>query len=88
MAHEVDGLCGAKAHERSSDRENSRNGYRERGLQTRLGAVALKVPKLLLPVVERDARARTALKKGCFAFRVRRLGACRFRCEQALPAHG
>lgn len=46
MGHEVDGLCGAKAHERSSDRVNWRNDYRERGLNTRLGTVDLKVPKL------------------------------------------
>jgi len=46
MAHEVDALCGARAHERSGDRTNFRNGYRDRGLETRLGTVELKVPKL------------------------------------------
>jgi putative transposase len=46
MEHEVAGLCGAGRHERSPERVNARNGYRERPLETRLGTVELKVPKL------------------------------------------
>lgn len=46
MEHEVAGLCGAGRHERSAERMNSRNGYRDRPLETRLGTVELKVPKL------------------------------------------
>ena len=39
-------LCQAEAGERSPNRENSRNGYRERGLETRLGTIDLQIPKL------------------------------------------
>jgi putative transposase len=46
MEHEVAGLVGAERHARSAARVNQRNGYRERPLETRLGTVELKVPKL------------------------------------------
>jgi transposase-like protein len=46
MALEVDGLCGAGHGERSTDRLNQRNGYRDRLWETRAGAVDLKIPKL------------------------------------------
>src|SRR6266436_4408111 len=46
MECEVEGRCGAARHERSEDRTNSRNGYRERQWQTRVGALELKIPKL------------------------------------------
>ncbi len=46
MALEVDGLCGAGHGERSAERTNQRNGYRERPWETRAGAIALPVPKL------------------------------------------
>lgn len=46
MEHEVAGRCGAERHVRSEERVNQRNGYRERPLETRLGRVDLKVPKL------------------------------------------
>jgi putative transposase len=46
MEAEVNGICGAAHGERSPDRENQRNGYRERALETRLGTVELQVPKL------------------------------------------
>ena len=36
----------AEPYERSEDRVTSRNGYRDRGLQTRVGSLTLKVPKL------------------------------------------
>jgi transposase-like protein len=38
-------LCQAEAGERSPLRENSRNGYRERDLETRLGTIDLQIPK-------------------------------------------
>ena len=41
MALEVDALCGAGHGERSTDRSNQRNGYRDRIWQTRAGAVEL-----------------------------------------------
>ena len=46
MESDVEGLIGASRHERSADRLNYRNGYRDRTLDTRLGTLALRVPKL------------------------------------------
>ena len=46
MEADVDGLIGAGRHERSGERTTWRNGYRERALDTRLGTLNLKVPKL------------------------------------------
>ncbi len=46
MECEVEGRCRAARHERTEDRTNSRNGYRERQWQTRVGALELKIPKL------------------------------------------
>ena len=46
MALEVEGLAGAAHGERSPDRVNHRNGYRDRVWETRAGTVALKIPKL------------------------------------------
>jgi len=46
MESDVDGLIGAGRHERAEQRMTWRNGYRERSLDTRLGTLTLKVPKL------------------------------------------
>ncbi len=46
MALETDNLCGAAPGERSSERRNHRNGYRDRDWQTRAGTVELRIPKL------------------------------------------
>lgn len=46
MAFEVDGLIGATRHERSDERTTYRNGSRPRQLDTRLGTLDLKIPKL------------------------------------------
>ena len=46
MEVEASQLCGAELGERSPERENHRNGYRERQLETRLGSLELAVPKL------------------------------------------
>ena len=46
METDVEGLIGVGRHERSADRLNYRNGYRDRTLDTRLGTLALRVPKL------------------------------------------
>jgi transposase-like protein len=46
MAAEVDQLTGAAAGVRSPDRVNHRNGYRERGWETRVGRIELAIPKL------------------------------------------
>jgi transposase-like protein len=46
MEADVEGLIGAGRHERAEQRTTWRNGYRERSLDTRLGTLNLKVPKL------------------------------------------
>jgi len=46
MGAEVDALCGAGYGERSPERINRRNGYRERGWDTRVGTIELAIPKL------------------------------------------
>ena len=46
MSAEVDALCGASYGERSDDRVNSRNGYRDREWDTRAGTIELAIPKL------------------------------------------
>jgi putative transposase len=46
MEADVEGLIGAGRHERSAERLNGRNGYRERTLDTRLGSLQLRIPKL------------------------------------------
>ena len=46
MGAEVDALCGAGYGERSSERVNSRNGYRQRDWDTRAGTIELAIPKL------------------------------------------
>jgi transposase-like protein len=43
---EVAEICGAGYGERSEDRVNRRNGYRERPWDTRVGTIALEIPKL------------------------------------------
>jgi len=46
MGADADALCGADYGERSPERTNRRNGYRERPWDTRAGTIALAVPKL------------------------------------------
>ena len=46
MEHDVEGLVGAGRYERGDGRLTWRNGYRDRELKTRLGALNLRVPKL------------------------------------------
>ena len=46
MELEVESLTGAAHGERSPDRINHRNGYRDRIWETRAGAVELRIPKL------------------------------------------
>src|SRR5947208_10135744 len=46
MEADVEGLIGAARHERTAERQTYRNGYRERALDTRLGTLQLRVPKL------------------------------------------
>ena len=46
MTLETETLCGAAPGERSAERINQRNGYRDRDWHTRAGTVELRIPKL------------------------------------------
>src|SRR5271157_4860349 len=46
MEADVEGLIGAGRYERSGERATWRNGYRDRALDTRLGSLQLRIPKL------------------------------------------
>ena len=46
METDVEGLIGAGRHERTAERATYRNGYRDRTLDTRLGSLQLRIPKL------------------------------------------
>jgi putative transposase len=46
MESDVEGLIGAGRYERNGERTTWRNGYRDRTLDTRLGALQLRIPKL------------------------------------------
>jgi transposase-like protein len=75
MAAEVDVVCGAGYGEVSPERVNSRNGYRSRQLDTRVGSVDLSIPKLregsyypgwLLEPRRRAERALVAVVAECY----------------------
>src|ERR671910_339077 len=46
MEADVEGLIGAGRHERTCERLNWRNGFRDRSFDTRLGSLQLRIPKL------------------------------------------
>jgi putative transposase len=46
MSAEADAICGAAYGERSPERVNTRNGYRDREWDTRVGTIELAIPKL------------------------------------------
>src|SRR5438477_1399721 len=46
MENDVEGVIGAGRYERSGERTTWRNGYRDRTLDTRLGALQLRIPNL------------------------------------------
>jgi len=46
MEADVEGLIGAGRYERNGERMTWRNGYRDRALDTRLGSLQLRIPKL------------------------------------------
>jgi putative transposase len=75
MGAEADALCGAGYGERSPERINRRNGYRERRFDTRVGTIDLAVPKLragsyfpdwLLQPRRRAERALVAVVAECY----------------------
>src|SRR5947207_5305679 len=66
MESDVEGLIGAGRYERSGERTTWRNGYRDRTLDTRLGALQLRIPKLrqgsyFPPFLEAGTRSEKAL---------------------------
>ena len=67
MSAEVDAVCGAEYGTRSSERVNTRNGYRHRDFDTRAGTLEVAIPKLrsgsYFPdwLLERRRRAERAL---------------------------
>jgi hypothetical protein len=46
MSAEADTICGAPYGQRSEERTNQRNGYRQREWDTRTGTIELAIPKL------------------------------------------
>ena len=46
MSAEADALCGAPYGQPSPDRTNTRNGYRHRDFDTRVGTLDVAIPKL------------------------------------------
>src|SRR4029453_12499121 len=67
MSAEADAVCGAEYGARSSERTNTRNGYRHRDFDTRTGTIDVAIPKLrsgsYFPdwLLERRRRAEAAL---------------------------
>ena len=57
MEADVDGVIGAGCHERNMDRLNYRNGYRDRTLDTRVGQLQLRIPKLRHRYMQVEAMA-------------------------------
>jgi putative transposase len=75
MGAEADAVCGAGYGQRSSERTNSRNGYRRREFDTRAGTLDLAIPKLrqgsyfpgwLLERRKRAERALTTVVATCY----------------------
>jgi transposase-like protein len=65
---EADQLCGAKRYERSPDRVDTRAGSYARTLQTRVGEVELKMPRLRklpfeTPIIERYRRRESSVEE-------------------------
>ncbi|MGN2638261.1 IS256 family transposase [Nocardia takedensis] len=75
MSAEADTMCGAAYGERSPERTNSRNGYRHRDFDTRVGTIDVAIPKLrsgsyfpdwLLERRKRAERALTSVVATCY----------------------
>jgi transposase-like protein len=75
MNAEADTLCGADYGQRSEERTNQRNGYRQRPLDTRMGTLDLAIPKLrqgsyypqwLLEPRRRSERALVSVVAQCY----------------------
>jgi transposase-like protein len=92
MSAEADAICGAGYGERSSERTNSRNGYRTRDFDTRTGTMEVAIPKLressyfpdwLLERRRRAERALTTVVATCYL-----LGVSTRRMEKLVEALG
>jgi hypothetical protein len=75
MEADVEGVIGAGRHERTGDRTTYRNGYRDRSLDTRLGSLQLRIPKLRQGWSRQRQRAASfrsasATRRGCSGGRV------------------
>jgi putative transposase len=85
MELEVETLTGATHGERSPDRVNHRNGYRDRDWETRAGTVELRIPKLrkgsYLPAFLEPRR----MAEKALAAVIQEAGACP--CEGRGPGH-
>lgn len=75
MGAEADAVCGAGYGQRSDERTNSRNGYRHRDFDTRVGTLDVAIPKLrqgsyfpdwLLQRRKRAERALTTVVATCY----------------------
>ncbi|WP_033293625.1 IS256 family transposase [Amycolatopsis jejuensis] len=75
MGAEADAACGAEYGQRNAERVNSRNGYRHRDFDTRVGTIDLAIPKLrsgsyfpdwLLERRKRAERALTSVVATCY----------------------
>lgn len=65
---EADRMCNAQRYEHTEERTDTRAGHYERGLQTRVGEVTLKVPKLRkltfeTAIIERYRRRETSIEE-------------------------
>lgn len=90
MGAEADAVCGAEYGQASTDRVNSRNGYRHRDFDTRAGTRDVAIPKLrqgsYFPdwLLERRRRAEAALTSvvaTCYL-----LGVSTRRMDKGIPA--
>ena len=71
MDLEVESLTGAGYGERSADRTNQRNGYRERPWHTTLGTLPVAIPRLVLAPAKKCMRTTgLEMRSGASAFRV------------------
>ncbi|MEV6772527.1 IS256 family transposase [Nocardia sp. NPDC051030] len=92
MGAEADAVCGAGDGERSDERVNSRNGYRHRDFDTRVGTLDIAIPKLrqgtyfpdwLLEHRKRAERALTSVVATCYL-----LGVSTRRMERLVESFG
>jgi Transposase, Mutator family len=69
MGAEADAVCGAGYGERSEERRNIRNGYRDREWDTRAGSISLAIPSCSTAATSRTGcwSAAAALRRSILA---------------------